>query len=290
MLLWLALFCICLSVFFITLLLMHLSANGLSSHRDQMRFFPILLPLSPMIGWFGRMLYPGMTWSHRDKIQTTLHRSGYFGVQVELFFATQVTCGTILALLLSAAFAFGQLGWGGPWLFVTCVAWVVGFLIPTKRLQSQLKGHRDNINQQWPYFMDLLVICLCAGMGFDSALRMTVDSLSSGAVKLEWERYFSDLRTGLSKQDALKALADRVELKPVIHFVSSLSFSEKCGSSLVKHLQQQSLQLRTEQAIMAEEHALQAPIKMLLPLSVCFFPCTFLVISYPIVKQLLGTF
>jgi len=80
-----------------------------------------------------------------------------------------------------------------------------------------------------------------------------------------------------------------VEIKPVMQFVSSVSFSEKCGSSLVKQLQLQSSQFRADQAIITEEQALKAPVKMLLPLSLCFFPCTFLVISYPIVKQLLGT-
>lgn len=290
MLLWFALLCVCVSVFFSVQSLLQLSAKGLSAYRGQMGFFPILLPLCPLICWLGQRLYPFMTWSYRDKIQTMLHRSGFFIVPVGDFFATQVICGSIVAFLLSVAIQSGELGWGAYSVLAILVAWVVGFFIPARRLQSQLRLHRAEINQQWPYFMDLLVICLCAGMSFESALRMTVESLPAGAVKMEWERYLSDLRTGQTRQHALQALVDRIELKPVIHFVSTLSFSEKSGSSLVKHLHQQSLQLRAEQAITAEEWALKAPVKMLLPLSICFFPCTFIVISYPIVKQLLGTF
>lgn len=254
-----------------------------------MCFFPLLTPLYPLIAWLGQAIYPAMSWSRQDNIKLLLHRSGFFSVPTEVFFAAQIVSGTMASMFLICLLFYLRVGVGAAWMVAIVIAWMTGFMTPARRLRTQLNRYRDEINRQWPDFMDLLVICLCAGMGFDSALRMTVDSLPRGAVKQEWERYDNDMRTGLTKQDALQAMANRVEIKPVMQFVSSVSFSEKCGSSLVKQLQLQSSQFRADQAIITEEQALKAPVKMLLPLSLCFFPCTFLVISYPIVKQLLGT-
>ena len=263
--------------------------KGFFKNRSVMRFFPMLIPLYPLLAWLGQSIHPTMSWSRRDNIQSLLHRSGYFYVPEEIFFAAQIASGFIASMFMTCLMIYLHVGVGVAWIIAIVVAWNFGFMTPARRLRTQLIRYRDEINRQWPDFMDLLVICLCAGMGFDSALRMTVDSLPQGAVKQEWERYVNDVRTGQTKQNALQALANRVEIKPVVQFVSSLSFSEKCGSSLVKQLQLQSSQIRSDQAINTEEHALKAPVKMLLPLSLCFFPCTFLVISYPIVKQLLGT-
>ena len=283
-----ALLGVCLSVFCITMWITVSTDLFFTKYRDDICFFPLLLPLSPVIVKFGVLLYPTMSWSHRERIQVILNRSGFSAVLPQTFYASQVILGGILSMSLMILLHFLQLGIGSIAFLAAASLWVIGYMIPARRLKMLQKRHRHEFMQQWPDFMDLLVICIYAGLGFDSALRMTVGSFPLGAVKQEWNRYLDDLRMGVSKQDAMKYLSSRVQLKPVLHFVDSLSFSEKCGSSLVKHLQQQSSQLRTHQTILMEEHALKAPVKMLLPLSICFFPCTFLVISYPIVKQLIG--
>jgi tight adherence protein C len=257
-------------------------------HHRVMYFFPAFVPFYPWIRWLGGCLYPGMSWKFRDRLRKRLSSSGHVDVPVEIYFATQVLCGALGCFSMCVLLVYVDADFGINW-FLTCLfGWILGSMVPSRHLHEQSRGHRAVLLLQWPFFIDLLVICLHAGMGFDAALRMTVDTLPEGAAKKEWRRYLHDLHTGHSKIEALNAMIERVELASVTHFVSTLMHSDKYGSGLIRQLQQQSAQLRSEQTIMAEENALKVPVKMLFPLSVCFFPCTFLVISYPIIKQLLN--
>lgn len=277
-----------LSVFFITLHLIRPTQKGSIEYRQVMCFFPAFTPICPLIRSIGVGLHPFMSWKHRDRLAKRLSCSGYDHVPAEIFCATQLLCGLLGSLSICMLFMYVDVEMGFSWVLACSAGWLLCSMVPTRHLLQQSRAHRSEIVQQWPYFIDLLVICLCAGMGFDAALRMTVESLPEGAVKKEWRRYLHDIHTGKHKHQALNTMIQRLELAPVSNFVSSLIYSEKYGSGLIRQMQQQSSQLRMEQSIAAEEIALKAPVKMLLPLSLCFFPCTFLVISYPIIKQLIS--
>jgi tight adherence protein C len=283
-----SLLCVSLSGFFVTLFLMRASSQDGGVQQRVMCFFPVFIPLYAWINFIARVLYPVMSWKHRDRLKNRLSRAGHVDVPVQIFYATQVLCGAFGFLTVCLLFVYVEADLGVGWLVACLIGGLLSSMLPVRHLHEQSKGHRSEMMLQWPYFIDLLVICLHAGMGFDAALRMTVENLPEGAVKKEWTRYLHDLHTGHSKHEALNAMIERVGLASVSNFVSSLVYSEKYGSGLIRQMQQQSTQLRSEQTIMAEENALKAPVKMLLPLSLCFFPCTFLVVSYPIIKQLLS--
>ena len=287
MLLSLSLICFSLSVFFVALCLTCISEPKSNVYQCVLQLFPAFAPFYILIALLGRLLYPAMTWKKRDRVKKMLWRAGHSNAPVEIFHSIQVLSGVLAVSLVSVIFFYLEDDVGFLWVLVCSAGWSCGTMLPSRRIREQSRDHRSELVLHWPDFIDLLVICLHSGMGFDSALRMTVDSLPDGALKKEWKRYFHDLQSGHAKHEALSDMGERLALPSINQFVSSVIYSEKYGSGLIRQMQQQSDQLRMEQTILAEENALKAPVKMLIPLSLCFFPCTFLVVSYPIIKQML---
>ena len=134
--------------------------------------------------------------------------------------------------------------------------------------------------------LDLLTLSLEAGMGIQSALQLCVAQLPSHQLRSHLQLTLDDLRTGLNRDQAFMRFAQRVALDEAHAFVAALQQSFELGGSLGPLLRQQAHQRRQERFLRAEKKALEAPVKMLLPLVVCIFPCTFLVIGYPLFFQL----
>jgi tight adherence protein C len=105
---------------------------------------------------------------------------------------------------------------------------------------------------------------------------------------MEFIRVMRDLRAGRARADALRGLADRLGLPAISSLVSALLTAEKQGASLGKILRAQAEQRRNERFLRAERLAMEAPVKMLLPLLLFIFPCTFLILFFPVASRLLG--
>ena len=138
--------------------------------------------------------------------------------------------------------------------------------------------------------LDLLTLSIEAGMGMLSALQLCVAQLPPQALKRHLQTVLEDLRTGLSREQAFTRFAERTDTDETQAFVAALQQSFELGGSLGPLLRQQAQQRRQERFLRAEKKALEAPVKMLLPLVVCIFPCTFLVIGYPLFFQLSQSF
>src|SRR5690606_9358816 len=101
-------------------------------------------------------------------------------------------------------------------------------------------------------------------------------------------RMLADVRTGMSRVEALERWSQRCDLTGLRQLVSAVAQAEQSGMSLGPALRAQSEQQRTERFLRAEELALQAPVKMMLPLVLCIFPCSFLIIGFPIAGKFLA--
>lgn len=123
-------------------------------------------------------------------------------------------------------------------------------------------------------------------MGLLSALQVCVTQLPPLALRYHLQLTLDDLRTGLNREQAFSRFAERTSLDEAHAFVAALQQSFELGGSLGPLLRQQAKQRRQERFLRAEKKALEAPVKMLLPLVACIFPCTFMVIGYPLVYQL----
>ncbi|MBL8267263.1 type II secretion system F family protein, partial [Steroidobacter sp.] len=142
----------------------------------------------------------------------------------------------------------------------------LAFLYPDLRLRELAKHRQARFEKQFPFFLDVLVLAMKAGLNFTAALEQAVNSLPNGPVKQEFCRYLRESRAGLSRRTAMDRLAQRMLLPAVTNFVAAVAQAEQSGGSLGEVLADQARQRRQERFLRAEKLANQAPVKMLLPL------------------------
>jgi tight adherence protein C len=233
---------------------------------------PIIQGISRLIGRF----YPRNT---TNGIALKLKRAGMEDTSVEFFLGVKgfaALVGTVAASaivnLLSSDLTFTLLGAVGG-LFL-------GFMAPDFYLTSKASGRSGAVLNQLPDALDLLTISVEAGLGFDAAIVKVTEKMK-GPLSDEFKRAAGEQRIGKSRQDALRGISDRVEVKELQNFISAIIQADQLGVSMSKVLRIQSDQLRQERRQRAEEKAARAPILIMLPTVGCIFPSLFIVILAP---------
>jgi tight adherence protein C len=166
---------------------------------------------------------------------------------------------------------------------VTVLCALLGFYLPDIWLHHQAEERRQKILQSLPDAMDLLVICVEAGMGLDSAINKVAQELGIGSPELSGEFHLMnlELRAGKQRTDTLKNLALRTNLDEINSLTTLLVQTDKFGTSMADALRVYSESYRTQRYQRAEEVAAKLPVKMVIPLLFCIFPSLFLVILGP---------
>jgi tight adherence protein C len=168
-----------------------------------------------------------------------------------------------------------------------------GFFLPRISLRDRSAAVLNRIRRGFPSFLDVFALTLESGQNFQSALMLSVQNLSEPSghdgLKTQLQEVLRSVRAGQSRIQALQQLSDRLALPEFVQFVASIAASEKQGVSVTTLLRRQSEQLRISRALAAERHAMKLPVKLLAPLAICIFPCTFLVLAFPIGVQLLNS-
>ncbi|MGH7970489.1 MAG: type II secretion system F family protein [Limisphaerales bacterium] len=166
----------------------------------------------------------------------------------------------------------------------------IGFMFPVFNLRERARKRQKTIALHLPDTLDLLTISVEAGLDFLSAMRRVVQKHRPGALKDELERFFKQTELGQPRRDALRAIADRVQLQDLSAVVSALIQADRLGVSIGPVLRAQSDMLRTRRGQRAEKAAHEAPVKMLAPLVICIMPCVFIMILGPIFIQMIMDF
>jgi tight adherence protein C len=168
---------------------------------------------------------------------------------------------------------------------VTVLCALLGFYLPDIWLNRKSEDRRQKLLQSLPDAMDLLVICVEAGMGLDSAINKVAHELGLGSPELSEEFHLMnlELRAGKQRTDALKNLALRTNLDEISSLTTLLVQTDKFGTSMADALRVYSESYRTQRYQKAEEVAAKLPVKMVIPLVFCIFPSLFLVILGPAV-------
>jgi tight adherence protein C len=166
---------------------------------------------------------------------------------------------------------------------VTVLCALFGFYLPDLWLSRKGEERRQKILQSLPDAMDLLVICVEAGMGLDSAINKVAQELGLASPELSEEFHLMnlELRAGKQRTDALKNLALRTNLDEISSLTTLLIQTDKFGTSMADALRVYSESYRTQRYQRAEEVAAKLPVKMVIPLVLCIFPSLFLVILGP---------
>ena len=190
------------------------------------------------------------------------------------------------ALTLLAAPVAGVLGWTitssmGSLKFITAGLGVAACVIlPSSKLNRAVEDREKLVRSQLPDILDLLVICMEAGLGFSAAVSRTVANVD-GEMSDEFGLALAEMRAGASRSTALKNLAERVQIPEVQSFVLAIRQADEFGISVSTVLRDQAEEMRVQRRQIAQEKAQKAPVKMLIPMVFCIFPPLFIIVIGP---------
>lgn len=177
-------------------------------------------------------------------------------------------------------------GSGPAWAMAGGAVAFTAALVPFAWLRAQGVARRRGIERGLPFMLDMMTLCVEAGLGAHAALQAAAANGPPGPLRDALAGALAQVRAGVPRSAAIQAMADRCG-SPLVHrWATALAHADALGISLGPLLRAQAAQCRSERHMRAERLAMQAPVKMLLPLIGCIFPCTFLVLAFPIAVQL----
>ncbi len=247
------------------------------------RYWQLLGWSAHAVAWWLRPLVSPMT---RRRLQERLRHAGLeFALSAEEFLAGQVL-GALLAVALLLVLWMPQGGLPAlSWCLLTAAT---GAFLPLSWLRDRTARRTRQISRALPFYLDVITLAIEAGSNMTGALQHAVDKGPSGPMEEELRRVLRDVRAGRTRADALRAMAERVRIPAVSNWIAAVLTAEKQGSSLGPILRAQADQRRHERFMQAEALALKAPVKMLFPLMICIFPCTFIIVFFPIVMHVIN--
>lgn len=168
-------------------------------------------------------------------------------------------------------------------IFYILILTIVGYIVPDFVLSSKVTKRKNLIRRALPDAIDLLVICVDAGLGFDQALLRVCEELSLSAPELHHEflRVQSEQRAGRPRLEAWQSIMERVRVEEIKIFVGMLTQSERFGTPISKGLSRFADDLRVRRRQQAEEAAAKTKIKIIFPLVFFIFPSLFIVLLAP---------
>lgn len=221
------------------------------------------------------------------------------GIETKLTLAgSPMTLTNFLMFQVASVLVFGMLGFlllvtsGGVsmmTLFMFVVAAVMGVMLPKLWLNQRVAARQTAIVKSLPDALDLITVCVEAGLGLDAALARVAERVE-GPFGEELSRTLREIALGKMRRDALRELGERTGVQDLQTFVNAVIQAEQMGSSIGQVLRVQSDQLRIRRRQRAEEQAYKAPVKMIFPLVLCIFPTLFIVILGPAVITIMQEF
>jgi tight adherence protein C len=162
---------------------------------------------------------------------------------------------------------------------------VVGFFLPDLLLYNSGQKRQDKIPRALPDALDMLTICVEAGLGFDAALAQ-VARYSDGPLAAEFARVLQEMQIGKSRTDALRSMGERTSTPELKAFISAMIQSGELGVPVAHVLREQAKEMRIRRRQRAEGQAQKIPVKITFPLILCLFPALLVVIMGPGVIQI----
>lgn len=253
------------------------------SYMDPLSFkLKLVWPLIQIIAHFFVQFLPYEIVEHTEQ---RLTRTGVsYLLTGEQFIALRILCalGTPLFVwLCMLALKVDEPVW-------LVVAPLVGFVLPDLWLNDTRKKRELEVVRTLPVYLDFITMCVEAGLNFVGALGHAMEKAPPGPMRNEFAIVLRDLRAGLTRAEALRRMAERLDITEITSFVSSIIQAEKMGASLAAVLRLQAEQRRNERFQRAEKLAMEAPIKLVGPLIIFIFPVTFIILGFPIVMKFLG--
>jgi tight adherence protein C len=202
----------------------------------------------------------------------------------DIFFASQFlvpAAGAVLGSLIGTNTVSYVMGLGA-----------LGYMAPNMWLNWKTSGRRKRIRRSIPDALDLMVICVDAGLGLDQALLRIANELgvSYPDIQEEFLQVNREQRAGRPRLEAWQNLADRTEIEEFTAFVGMLAQTDRFGTPIMRALSRLSEDIRMKRRQHAEEAAAKTKIKIIFPLVLCIFPCIFIVLLAPAILSIMQGF
>jgi tight adherence protein C len=243
----------------------------------------------------GGLIVPKEDWQ-KSGLQKMLVHAGYRGPQaLYVLLGAKLVVALALPVVASVLWSmYGDINYplGNP---ITLVALLltslVGFIVPDYVMQKRINARRLKMTEGFPDALDMLVVCVEAGLGLDAAIsRVALElRLSHPELANELELNSLETRAGKSREEALKATSERMGVEEVNAMVTLLIQADKFGTSVGTALRSYSEEMRVKRIQRAREKAAKLPVQMMFPVMVFIFPALFLVILGPAVISIATT-
>ncbi len=247
---------------------------------------PLLRPVYPLLRLLGDTLVQFYGNRHLDRVERQLQRTGAgYLLTAEEFVALQLLSSVLflmIAVLLVVALRAER---ALPFLLLAPVA---GYFFPHIWLKDRRARRERDVVRSLPVYLDFITMAVEAGLNLTGAMQQAMQKAPQGPLRNEFATVLRDLRSGMPRAEAMRRMAERLDMPDVTRFINAMVQAEKMGSSMATVLRVQSEQRRTERFQRAEKKAMQAPVKLIFPLIVFIFPVTFIILGFPIAMKFLG--
>ncbi len=245
----------------------------------------VILPIFNRVGEFASRFTPQATLaSARRRLEMA---GNPMRLDPAFFLTTRIVLAVLFGGLVFAVYAITKRNWLQG-LGLSVLFLIIGYMFPDLWLSSRIKARQKSIFRSLPDALDLLTVCVEAGLGFDAALR-NVHEKWEDDLALEFGRVLQEIALGKLRREALRDMSDRLDVAELTSFIAAVIQSEQLGVSMAKVLRIQSDNMRVRRRQMAEEEANKAPIKMVFPIGCLIFPSILIVLLGPAALMLLSS-
>jgi tight adherence protein C len=268
--------------------LRQLDGYEVENERDQQMLNPLkeraLVPLLDGMSNLGRRFTPT---GYIDKVKLKFVYAGMpDSAAVDRFLAIRVVTVVAAALAFVLLFVFNLLGLSGMLRLAVPGVLIAGLVLaPDSWLNRKVESRQHEMQVGLPDVLDLLVISVEAGLGFEQALDRVIASVP-GPLTEEFSRMLGEVRAGAARADALRAMDERCNVPELRSFIMAIIQADTFGVSIGRVLRSQAEEMRIKRRQLAQERAQKAPVKMLIPMVFCIFPALFVVVLGPAILNI----
>jgi len=247
----------------------------------------VITPIIRKIGEFSTHFTP------QKAIQSTTRRMELAGnpwpIDAPTFFALRFILAIVFGGLAIAYIVISPPADSSRNLLIIGGAAFLGQQLPASMLTTKITRRQTEVRKAMPDALDLLTICVEAGLGFEAAMSKVSEKWDN-ELALAFARTLREIQLGKVRRDSLKDMADRLGIAEMTSFVAAIIQSEQLGVSMAKVLRIQADQMRLKRRQFAEEQAHKAPIKMIIPMALLIFPSIMIIILVPAGMQIATQF
>ena len=246
--------------------------------------------MKPFLDWLSSFGKFGMKdTAETSKLRSTLIQAGYrHPKNTAIYYGIQALGALLLPMpYLLANLVHGKMAAGNLTGVILLAG--MGFYLPKLLLWFKVSGRQDRIDRALPDVLDLLIVCVEAGLSLQSTLNRITDEVRLISVEMYEELHLTnlELRTGITRETALKSMGERTGVQSVKALMGMMIQSERMGTSISQALRVHSDYLRVQRTQKAEEKAAKLAVKILFPMFLFIFPAIFCVVLGPAIINLM---